>query len=56
MSGSVATRVEANTLLVRDMEPGHLEGLSRMRVVAVVGEVGDVGGEGSADVSGGQQR
>ena len=27
-----------------------------MRVVAVVGEVGDVGGEGSADVPGGEQR
>ena len=60
MSGSVATRVEANILLVRDMDtsrgPGLLENLSRMRVVGVVGEMGYVGGEGSADVSGGQQR
>ena len=60
MSGSVATRVEADILLVRDMdtsrEPDLLKGLSPMRVVAVVGGVGDVDGEGSVDVSGGDQR
>ena len=51
VSGSVVTGVEADMLLVRgmDSEPGLLGTLIRMRVVAVLGDVGDVGGEGSAE-------
>ena len=49
VSGSAVTSVEADMLLVRgmDREPGLLGVLIRMRVVAVVGEVGDGGGEES---------
>ena len=66
VSGSVVTRVGADILLVRgmDREPGLLGALIRMRVVFVVGEVEDVGGEEARKMScrgmavsiGGEQR